>query len=36
MPTVSIDAEYLKKAIKKPNLTEKEFDELCFDFGIGK
>ena len=33
MPTISVDKEDLFKALER-EYTTKEFDELCFDFGI--
>lgn len=33
MPTISIDKERLCESLGK-QYTEKEFDELCFEFGI--
>lgn len=33
MPTITVDKAALLKALEK-EYTEKEFDELCFEFGI--
>ncbi|EDS88616.1 phenylalanyl-tRNA synthetase beta chain putative [Entamoeba histolytica] len=33
MPTISCDSKYLFKLIGK-EFTEKEFDEVCFQYGI--
>jgi len=34
MPTIGVNREDLLKALGEPNMTEEQFDELCFEFGL--
>jgi len=34
MPTIGVNREELLTALGEPNMTEKAFDELCFEFGL--